>query len=336
MPFLINPSFIQNWERFSKSPLVNPQILVKTHKRKIQIPIPEEWIGDHRNNGRASKRRDVALYCSSSTLMEIPPASLDAVLTDPPYLGNVQYAELMDFCYVWLRRLIGKKVDAFQQTSTRNADELTGNVTMDRGLNHFTQGLSEIFSRMAKSLKPGAPLAFTYHHNKLEAYYPISVSILDSGLTCSASLPCPAEMGGSIHINKTGSSIIDTVLICRSTGKVPRRWISENAEEIAGLIRDDIDKLRVGKVSPTRGDIRCIIFGHLARLAVWGLRKTWNRTKPVEEKLQDVADYIQDIGGLQAVEQCLRDDLLQTPQTQNAISREDKVTYRTNGDEISF
>jgi hypothetical protein len=35
-----------------------------------------------------------------------PPASLDAVLTDPPYFGNVQYAELMDFCYVWLRRLV--------------------------------------------------------------------------------------------------------------------------------------------------------------------------------------------------------------------------------------
>ncbi len=34
MPFLINPSFIQNWERFSKSPLVNPQILVKTLKRE--------------------------------------------------------------------------------------------------------------------------------------------------------------------------------------------------------------------------------------------------------------------------------------------------------------
>jgi len=40
----------------------------------------------------------VTLHCGSATLAEIPDASLDAVLTDPPYFGNVQYAEVMDFC----------------------------------------------------------------------------------------------------------------------------------------------------------------------------------------------------------------------------------------------
>jgi len=66
---------------------------------------------------------------------------------------------------------------------------------MGRGLEHFTEGLSAIFIRMAKALKPGAPLAFTYHHNTIEAYYPVAVAVLDAGLTCSASLPCPGEMG---------------------------------------------------------------------------------------------------------------------------------------------
>ena len=73
-----------------------------------------------------------------------------------------------------------------------------------------------------EALKPGAPLAFTYHHNNLEAYHSIGVAILDAGLTCSASLPCPAEMGGSIHIFGTGSSIIDTVFVCRLNGKANR------------------------------------------------------------------------------------------------------------------
>ena len=56
---------------------------------------------------------------------------------------------------------------------------------------------------MAKALKPGAPLAFTYHHNKIGAYYAVGIAILDAGLTCSVSLPCPAEMAGSIHIRGT-------------------------------------------------------------------------------------------------------------------------------------
>ena len=82
---------------------------------------------------------------------------------------------------------------------------------------------------MARALKPGAPLVFTYHHNKIDAYHAVGVSILDAGLACSATLPCPAEMAGSIHIHGTTSSIVDTVFVCRSTGTIPRQWLFEDA-----------------------------------------------------------------------------------------------------------
>jgi len=41
---------------------------------------------------------------SAEDLSFIPSNSVDAVITDPPYYGNVQYAELSDFFYVWLRQ----------------------------------------------------------------------------------------------------------------------------------------------------------------------------------------------------------------------------------------
>jgi putative DNA methylase len=147
----------------------------------------------------------------------------------PPYFGNVQYGELMDFCYVWLRRLVGKDADGFSRESSRDARELTVNQTEGRDLDHFTEGLASVYAKMAWALKPGAPLAFTYHHNKIAAYQAIAVAILDAGLTCSAALPCPAEMGGSIHIHGTGSSIVDTVFVCRSTGETARPGLCKNS-----------------------------------------------------------------------------------------------------------
>ena len=57
--------------------------------------------------------------------MALPPDSLDAVLTDPPYFANVQYAELMDFCYVWLRKHLAGDFPAFRFPSTRTEEELT-------------------------------------------------------------------------------------------------------------------------------------------------------------------------------------------------------------------
>ena len=214
----------------------------------------------------------------------------------PPYFGNVQYGELMDFCYVWLRRLAGSASEGFDRASTRSPDELTGNVTQDRGLDHFTAGLSAVYSRMAAALKPGAPLVFIYHHNKLEAYYAVGVAILDAGLVCSATLPCPAEMGGSIHIHGTASSIIDTVFVCRRSGAAPIRWMFDTPDQLATITEEDSALLATTGRSPTCGDTRCIVFGHLTRMAVWKLRKSWGRALPVKKKFTAFADAVSAYG----------------------------------------
>jgi adenine-specific DNA methylase len=299
---------------------------------KQEVPIAGEWIG-----GRRTKRRTrrVSLACKNSTEVRIPRGSLDGVFTDPPYYSNVQYAELMDFCYVWLRRLVGRDEVAFARPSTRNPAELTGNITMDRGLSHFTEGLSAIFCRMSAALKPGAPFAFTYHHNTMEAYFPLVVALLDARLVCTASLACPAEMGASIHINRTGSSVVDTVFVCRSTGRVPRQSLASTASEVADLVREDLTRLQAGGLTPTRGDARCVAHGHLARLAVWNLRARWDSEQKTEEKLRVVERAVQDLGGLAAVETALGADGSVLP-PRRLVVHEEVTTYRVLGDEISF
>jgi adenine-specific DNA methylase len=256
--------------------------------RKVKVSIPGEWIGEHRNGSYEPESRNVDLRCADAAEAELLPESLDAVFTDPPYFGNVQYAELMDFCYVWLRRLAGEGKGCFEQGSTRNPAELTGNDNMNRGLDHFTQGLSQVFQRMANALKPGAPLAFTYHHNKIEAYHPIIVAILDANLICTDSIPCPAEMGASIHINGTGSSIIDTVFVCRKQKHVevlPGAGIPER-------LKSDEEALRKGGVKVTTGDLRCMLFGQIARLAVQRLSADWDSRTDTFVKLRRVAEEL--------------------------------------------
>jgi len=266
--------------------------------RKVKIPIEGEWIGEKLNGGR---KRNISIHCATTTTVDLPPRSLDAVFTDPPYFGNVQYGELMDFCYVWLRRLVGRESEGFDRASTRSADELTGNVTQERGLVHFTEGLSAVYTRMARALKPGAPLAFTYHHNKIEAYYAIGVAILDAGLTCSATLPCPAEMGGSIHIHGTASSIVDTVFVCRSGGMSSRQWLFDTPEQLETIVAEDLTHLTSAGRRPTRGDTRCIVFGHLARMAVWNLRRTWLADQPTETKLTLFGDEVAKLGDPESI-----------------------------------
>ena len=83
-------------------------------KKKL-IPIKGEWIGDHLNGDDSETSRVVDISCQDAASSNLPDALLDAVFTDPPYFGNVQYAELMDFCYVWLRKIVGQRFTCLQQ-----------------------------------------------------------------------------------------------------------------------------------------------------------------------------------------------------------------------------
>lgn len=325
-------------EKFRKAKAYcdSPFEIRRRGRTKETVPIPGEWIGDESQDYDPAKKRNVRLLCEDAAQAEIPRDFLDAVFTDPPYFKNVQYAELMDFCYVWLRRLIHAENTVFSRHSTRSPYELTGNEDMGRGLDHFSQGLSSVFQKMAAALKPGAPLVFTYHHNDLAAYYPIAVAVLDAGLTCSGSLPCPAEMGASIHINGTGSSIIDTVFVCRSTGAFPRKWIVDSIEGVAGLVDKDLAGLRTGNVRPTPGDMRCIAYGHLIRLAIWNLRTTWNRNADIQTRLATVSSWLAKFGGWNDIERRLRDYDEPFRATPLFATRENMKEYGEDHGDISF
>jgi putative DNA methylase len=301
-----------------------------------KVFIDGEWIGDRLNGNGTSPSKNVHLSCTDATVHNIRKGSLDAVFTDPPYFGNVQYAELMDFCYVWLRKLLGEGTPGFSQTTTRTDNELTGNETMGRDLAHFTEGISSTFSKMAYALKPGSPLAFTYHHNRIEAYYAVGVALLDSSLTCSATLPCPAEMGGSIHISNTSSSIIDTVFVARSTGTVPRSWVPLNVDGLYALIASDVTALRSAGVQPTAGDVRCILYGHLTRLSIWNLRKNWVKNEPIQDKLTKFGQSMSQFGNTLDILNRISEGLPKR-QPENFYIREESATYNDKqNDEIPF
>lgn len=225
--------------------------------------------------------REAYIAAEDSSHLKIAPGTLDGVFTDPPYFDNVQYAELMDFCYVWLRQVLSDEEPAFAARSTRSDGELTGNDSMGRGLREFTEGISTVFQHMAAALKPGAPLVFTYHHNRPEAYLPLIVAILDAELACTDTLSSPAEMSASMHINGTGSSVVDTIFVCRKGQSV-----GPSRRSMPDCLEEDVTSIRRAGLTVTKGDIICMTLGHLSRLAIQSLASSWNRELPIEKRLE--------------------------------------------------
>ena len=73
------------------------QNVLKAYKEITELP-------------RASETPLVFITQGSATnLANLEDGSVTAVVVDPPYADNVQYSELADFFYVWLKRMQGHR-----------------------------------------------------------------------------------------------------------------------------------------------------------------------------------------------------------------------------------
>ena len=307
--------FIEKYIR-AKQYCEQPFEIRRTGTRKVEIPTRGERMAAKLvSRFPKGTRVEGWLRAADSTTITLPPDSLDGVFTDPPYYDNVQYAELMDFCYAWLR--LGVEDSSFAGRSTRHKNELTGNVTMGRGLPEFTTGLSAVFSKFAAALKPNAPFVFTYHHNAPSAYVPVIVALLDAGLQCTATPPAAAEMSASLHISGTKSSVLDSVFVCRRSSAVSMRDFN-----LLRILSEDAAMMADAGVRLTEGDLRCLASGHVARYATCVLHSTWDRTKRVEERIDAVQAKIAAVTEWLAYENAVASALFESasPKNRHAVS----------------
>lgn len=223
---------------------------------------------------------------ASLTEGSLPANSVDLVLTDPPYYANVQYAELMDYCFAWLRRL-APDTPYFDVDAAKTEQDAVGSTT-EGGVDlvEFTRRLSEVFVASAAALKPGGAFIFTYHHNDLDAYAPLVVASLDAGLVPTRLYGCPSEMRQSKHIHGRNASTVDTVFVLRKPPVgLPAREFSPATGSAAVDAR--LAALRRAGLKPTAADRACVRHSVLAAQAMAALAESWTTDMEVGERMLD-------------------------------------------------
>lgn len=252
-----------------------------TRKQRIYTDgerIEAEFVSDP---AQLNSKRAALLRTASLSEEPLPEASVDLVLTDPPYYDSVAYSELLDYLWAWLRRLIPDDPELAAFEHTRSAAEATGNKTAGRELEHYTEALSGVYRAGARALKPGQPFVFTFHDNDLDSYGAIAVALLDAGLVPMRTIGCPSEMRGSIHINGSDSSRVDTVFVLRKPpASLPKRRDSTE------LVSNQIAHLEAAGLHVSVGDKRCLTYGVLTEIAIHLLRNDWDSTVPTKERLE--------------------------------------------------
>jgi len=202
------------------------------------------------------------LTCGTSTeLQTIPDGSYDAVITDPPFGGIMQYAELADFFYVWLRlALVHRYPEHFASEFTPKAMEAVANPLRHPGQNaerklpnsdlFYQRVLTECWKEAARILKPAGILAFTFHHSEDEAWVSVLESLFDAGYSLTATYPIRGDETKGDK-GQFGSQKIeyDIIHVCRKRHEDPkpiswaklRRQVLQDVRDLQALLEHHQD-----------------------------------------------------------------------------------------------
>lgn len=170
------------------------------------------------------------VFCGSSTeLTKVADASLDLVITDPPFGGLLHYSELSDFFYVWLRLALKcKHPDHFTADYTPKSLEAVANRAREpEDPDGFYQRLlTQCWREAHRTLKPGGILAFTFHHSADEPWVAVLESLFDAGYYLEATYPIRSDetKGEGSKPGTFGSQTIeyDIIHVCRKRTEEPK------------------------------------------------------------------------------------------------------------------
>lgn len=167
---------------------------------------------------------------------------VDGVITDPPYADNVNYAELADAFYVWLRLVLKCDYPWYQPEMSPKSMEIVENRTRGISNEQYSKGLEEVFHNAASKLNISGLMVFTFHHREGHAWEGLLRSIMDAGLEVLSVYPIHGDSETSMHLmNRSGAISYDLIHVCR------KRFIDSTiaVRSWAGIRKQVRDKARI-------------------------------------------------------------------------------------------
>lgn len=188
-----------------------------------------------RNN--SSKPVEISLG-SATSLPQLADKSITAVVIDPPYADNVQYSELADFFYVWLKRTQGhRRPEWFSTYFCEHDQEAVVNISRHReeGTKAFRKGkrdgktadakviahafyqdlMTDTFKECKRILRDDGALTVMFTHKKQEAWEALFTSLIQAGFTITATWPVKTESEHSLHQAKKNAAQSTVILVAR-------------------------------------------------------------------------------------------------------------------------
>ena len=174
--------------------------------------------------------------------------TLDAIITDPPYYDAIPYSDLMDFFYLWLRRVLwglNAETDAaFAEALSPkwNHKISDGELVDDAGRfggdkeksrKAYEDGMARVFEGCYRMLRPDGRLVVVFAHKKPDAWETLVSAMIRAGCVVVGSWPIATEMRGGVRNHGRASLASSVWLVCKKRAETARPgWDTRVLEEM--------------------------------------------------------------------------------------------------------
>jgi len=162
---------------------------------------------------------------SATNLWSVRDESIHNITVDPPYYDNVQYAELSDFFYVWLKRSAGHLFPEFFRDELTNKDDeavanparfaALGSRKQDLARADYERKMAAAFREMHRVLADDGCLTVMFTHKQVAAWDTLASALIGAGFTVKASWPVHTESEHSLHQAQKNAAASTILLVCR-------------------------------------------------------------------------------------------------------------------------
>jgi hypothetical protein len=183
-------------------------------------------------------------------------AAVDVILTDPPYYDAISYSDLMDFFYIWLRRLMNGtngEVEAALVPDLApkwNHDQCDGEL-IDDSTRHrgdkdiskrvYEEGMSRAFTACFDTLSPGGRLVVVFAHKNPNAWETLVAAIIRSGFLVDGSWPVQTERVGRMRSMSSAALSSSVWLVCKKRPSTAKPgWDNQVLEDMRRNIREKL------------------------------------------------------------------------------------------------
>jgi putative DNA methylase len=159
---------------------------------------------------------------ASATRHPLPDDSADAVITDPPYYYSVQYADLSDFFYVWLRRILESiEPEIFNSSLTPKQEEIIvqspGHQFAQDGKNNafYEEHMKLAMLESRRILRPSGVGLVVFAHTSTAGWEAQLQAMLTAGWTMTGSWAIDTELPNRVIAQGRSVLASSIHLVCR-------------------------------------------------------------------------------------------------------------------------